>query len=107
MGALTAPWPPSPRCSPRAGGSASRCSTALEHGGVEGEEGLAGGVEIGAWPQGLTDAVKVESFAHGAEHGAEDHVHMMLLNVLNDLGQDRGGGVVDIADGGAVEDHPA
>ena len=43
--------------------------------------------------QALTDAVTVELLPHRAEDGAERQVRMILVNVLDDLGQDRGRGV--------------
>jgi hypothetical protein len=73
----------------------------------EGLEGRAGRVEIGILSQGPADAVLVELPPHGAEDAAERQVHMMLVNVLGDLDQDRGRGVVHVTDGGAVDDHPA
>lgn len=60
---------------------------------MEGLEGLAGRVEVGISTQGLADAVTVELLPHRAEDAAEDQVHMMLVNVLDDLDQDRGRGL--------------
>ena len=79
----------------------------LAHAGVEDVEGLAGRVEVGVLTQGPADAVTVELLPHRAEDGAEHQVHMMLVNVLDDLVQDRGRGVVHVPDGGKVDDQPA
>src|SRR5690348_6207055 len=95
-------------CRPSSSAATSPASAShLTHGGAEGLEGLAGRVEVGILAQGLADAVTVESLPHRAEDAAERQVHVMLVNVLGDLGQDGGRGVVDIPDGGAVDDHPA
>jgi hypothetical protein len=66
---------------------------------LEGLEGFTGGVVVGI----DADAVAVELLPHGCEHGADHQADVPLVQVLGHLGQDRGRGVVDVVDGGAVE----
>ena len=70
---------------------------------VEGLEGLAGSVIAGVH----ADAVAVELMPHWAEDRAEHQADVPLVQVLDHLGEGRGRGVVDVADGGEVEDQPS
>ena len=74
--------------------------------GAEGLEGLAGSVEVGTLTEGLAEAITVELAPDRDEDGAQRQVHMVLVNMLDDLEQHRGRGVVDVPDGGAVNDQP-
>src|SRR3954452_4734196 len=74
--------------------------------GVEGFEGFAGGVVVGVGAEVCADAVAVELVAYRVENGASDEADVVLVNVVNHLGQDRGCGVVDVCDGRAVEHYP-
>jgi hypothetical protein len=70
---------------------------------LEGPERLTRGVVAGV----DADAVAVELVLHGCEDGADHQADLPLVQVLGRLAQDRGRGVVDVADGGEVEDQPA
>jgi hypothetical protein len=70
---------------------------------LEGPEGFTGGVVAGV----DADAVAVELVPHGCEDGADHQADLSAVQVLGRLGQDRRRGVVDVADGGEVEDQPA
>jgi hypothetical protein len=70
---------------------------------LEGPERLTRGVVAGV----DADAVAVELVLHGCEDGADHQADLPLVQVLDRLAQDRGRGVVDVADGGEVEDQPA
>jgi hypothetical protein len=70
---------------------------------LEGLEGFTGGVVAGV----DADAVAVELVPHGCEHGADHQADLPPVQVLDRLAQGRGRGVVDVADGGEVEDQPA
>ena len=70
---------------------------------MKGLEGFAGGVVAGVG----ADAVPVELAFHRAEDRAEHQPDLPLVQVLHDLDQDRGRGVVDVPDSGPVGDQPA
>jgi len=70
---------------------------------LEGLERPAGGVVAGVG----ADAVAVELVLHGCEDGADHQAYLPLVQVLGRLAQDGGRGVVDVVDGGEVEDEPA
>jgi hypothetical protein len=70
---------------------------------LEGLERLTGGFVAGV----DADAVAVELVPHGCEHGADHQADLPPVQVLDRLAQGRGRGVVDVADGGEVEDQPA
>jgi hypothetical protein len=70
---------------------------------LEGLEGFTGGVVAGV----DADAVTVELVPYGCEDGADHQADLPVVQVLGDLGQDRGRGVVDVPDSGEVEDQPA
>src|SRR5260370_26026317 len=74
--------------------------------GVEGLECLAGGVVIGGGTEGGADAVAVELLVHRAEDAADGEADLSLAEVFDDAGEDRRRGVVDVADGRAVENQP-
>src|SRR5713101_7986621 len=74
--------------------------------GVEGLECLAGGVVVGAGAEGGADAVAVELLAHWAVDAADGEVDVLFAEVFDGAGEDFCRGVVDVADGCAVEDQP-
>src|SRR6266702_2002259 len=82
--------------------SAVRCAVLLAGDpfcGVEGLGCLAEGVVAGAGAEGGADAVAVELLAHRAVDAAVGEADVSLAEVLDDEGQDRVRGVVDVADG--------
>jgi hypothetical protein len=70
---------------------------------LEGLEGFTGGFVAGV----DADAVAVELVLHGCEDRANHQADLPLVQVLGRLAQGRGRGVVDVADGGEIEDQPA
>jgi hypothetical protein len=74
--------------------------------GVEGLQRLAGGLEIGVWAAGSADAVPVKLAAHRAEHAGDGEADVPPVKLLDDLDEDGPGGVIDVADGRAVQDQP-
>jgi hypothetical protein len=74
--------------------------------GVESLQRLAGGLEIGVRAAGSADTVPVKLAAYRAEHTGDNEADVPLVKLLDDLDEDGPGGVIDVADGRAVQDHP-
>src|SRR6266516_2805586 len=75
--------------------------------GVEGFEGLTGGVVVRGGAEGGADAVAVELPAHRAEDAADGEPDVPPADMFDDTGEHRRRGVVHVADGRGVEDQPA
>src|SRR4029077_9078684 len=73
---------------------------------VEGLECLAGGVVVGAGAEGGADAVSVELLAHRPKDAADGKPDVSFAEMLDDAGEDRRRGVVDVADRRSVENQP-
>src|SRR5690242_4551489 len=74
--------------------------------GVEGLQRLAGSLEIGVWAAGSAYAVPVKLAAHRAEHAGDNEADVPPVKLLDDLDEDGPSGVIDVADGRAVQDQP-